>query len=152
MAARKDEREARRESGNGGSTAERAVGQAAEFGERQTEQIRSMASQTARIYQSLGEDSRGDMDAFMQSGARLAKGMQDMGWEILQFGQQSLRLSLKTANDLMTCRSVEDMMQVQQDFLRESMDTIMQESARMIELSNSVATDAVAPLNQRTGH
>lgn len=144
MAMRKD---------NGGQTGqeavERSMEQAAEFGRRQSEQVRSLADASARMAGDMA--SRQDVNALVESSTRLAKGVQDMGWEMLQFSQNSLRLSLKTANDLMACRSVEDMMEIQREFMRESVDSFMQESARILDMSNSVASE-VSKQPRGSGH
>lgn len=136
------------ESGN--RMAERGFAQVADIGRRQADQMRSLMGASARVYGDVGNLSRGDMDALMQTGARLAKGVQDMSWEMMQYTQQSMQASMRAANEMMTCRSVEDMLSVQQNFMRQSVDTFLQESARLLELSNSVASDAVTPLNDRS--
>lgn len=113
------------------------ISQAAEFSQRQQDQMRAMFGA------SNGLADGANMDAVMQSSARLAKGMQDLSWEMMQYTQQSLRLSLKTANEMMTCRSVENMLEIQRDYMRESVDTFLEESAKMLEMSTSVASQAV---------
>ena len=146
----------RRAAGNGEQTiqagsrvAERGLSQATELGRRGSEQMRSLVSASARGWRDLGSFSRGDVDVMMQSSARLARGMQEVGWEMMQYTQNSLRLGLQAANEMMTCRSVEDMVQVQRGFFKDSMDTFLQESARLLELSSHVATDAINPLAER---
>ncbi|MBI5165500.1 MAG: phasin family protein [Magnetospirillum sp.] len=136
----------------GGATrmAERNLAQATDIGRRSQEQMRSLMGASTRAYRDMSEFSRGDVDALMQTSARLAKGMQDMSWEMMQYTQDSLRMSMKAANSMMTCRSVEDFVQVQRDFLRDSVDTFLQEGARLLELSGSVANEAVSPLNERS--
>lgn len=131
--------------------ARRGVAEASEIGQRQTERLRSLLGASGEAYGDLAENSRGDVDAIMETGAKLAKGMQDVGWEVMRFTQNSLRMQMRAANDMMTCRSVEDVVQLQQDFLRESMDTFLNESARLLEMSSSVATDALHPINERAG-
>ncbi len=142
MASRKDDRD------NVEEALDPAGAMAA--GRRQAEQMRSMMAATgARVYGDMREVSRGDVDVLMQTSARLAKGMQDMSWEMMSFTQHSLQLGLKTANDLMTCRTVEDMMAVQSNFMRQSVDTLLQESARLLEMSGSMASEAVHPIQNR---
>lgn len=131
----------------GARMASAAASQAREIGTQQTDAMRALMGNTAQVYREIATD--GDMDAILQSGARLAKGMQDVGWEMMQFSQNSLRMQIKAANELMTCRSVEDMVQVQRDLMRESVDTLLNESARLLEISSNVATEALSPLNQR---
>lgn len=134
----------------GVETASGAVREAGDIGADQADRIRGLLGSSARAYRDLAAD--GDMDAILQTGARLARGMQDVGWEVMQFSQTSLRMQLRAANDLMSCRSIEDMVQVQQDLVREGMDTLLQEGARLLEISSNVATDALGPLShQRQG-
>lgn len=135
----------------GSRMAERGFAQVADLGRRQAESVRSLMGASARAYGDVGNLSRDDVDALVQSSARLAKGVQDMGWEMMQYTQQSLQMGLRVANDLMTCRSVEDMLDVQRNFVRQSVDTFLQESARLLEMSSNVATDAVNPLSDRFG-
>lgn len=141
---------AAREMGETGSRmAGRAFSQAADLSRQSSEQLRSLVDASARAYGGMTDLSRHDMDALMQSGSRLAKGMQDMGWEMMQFAQNSFRMSVQCANEMMGCRSVEDMMQVQRNFMRETMGLTMQESARLMQLSSSLASDAAGPISQR---
>lgn len=132
-----------------GRMAEQGANQAAEIGRRQSEQVRALLGAGTRLYGDLNETSKEDVDTLMQSSARLAKGVQDMSWEVMYYTQQSLQLGLRTANDLMTCRTVDDLLDLQRNFVRESVDTFLQESAKLLEMSSGVATDAAAPIQQR---
>lgn len=136
---------------SGGRMAERGFSQAADFGRRQAEQMRSLMGASTRVYGDVGNMSRDDVDALVQTSTRLAKGVQDMSWEMMQYTQQSLQMGMRVANEMMTCRTVEDMLDVQRNFMRQSVDTFLQESARLLEMSSNVATDAINPLNDRFG-
>lgn len=160
MATRKDDKDtadrpAEAASSNGeGERGRRASGdgdapRAARMAERGAEQMRSLAGASARAYRELTDFPRGDVDMLMQSSARLAKGVQDMSWEMMQFTQNSLRIGLKAANEMMTCRTVEDLVLWQRAYLKESVDTFLEESARLLEMSSNVTSDAVGPLSER---
>lgn len=131
--------------------AERGFAQVADLGRTQADQMRSLLGASARAYGDAGNLSSDDVDALVQTSARLAKGVQDMSLEVMQYTQQSLQMSMRVANDLMTCRTVEDMLNIQRDFMRQSVDTFLHESARLLEMSSNVATEAVNPLNDRFG-
>ncbi|MBC7907717.1 MAG: phasin family protein [Rhodospirillaceae bacterium] len=131
------------------SAAEAGMGQATEMNRRQTEQMRALVGTGTRMYSDLGEFSRGDVDTLVQTSARLAKGVQDMSWEVMNYTQQSFQLSMKTANDLMTCRTIEDMLNVHRNFMRQSVDTFLQESARLLEMSSGVTNEVASPMQQR---
>jgi|GEM_PF-4495469 Phasin protein. len=127
----------------------RLAEQGAEAGRRQTDQVRALLGSGTRLYSDLNEVSKDDVDTAVRSGTRLARGMQDMSWEVMRYTQQSLQLGLRTANELMICRTVDDLLNVQRNFMRASIDTFLQESAKLLEMSGGVATDAAAPIQQR---
>ena len=56
---------------------------------------------------------------------------------------------MQLASNLMECRTVEDMVGVQRDFVKETVDTLLAESARIFSMSSRVASDAVTPLGER---
>lgn len=136
---------------SGTRMAERGFAQVADIGRNQADQVRSLMGASARAYGDAGNLSSEDVDALVQTSTRLAKGVQDMGLEVMQYTQQSLQMSMRVANDLMTCRTVEDMLNIQRNFMRQSVDTFLHESARLLEMSSNVATEAVNPLSERFG-
>ncbi len=132
----------------GNRAAERGVQQAAELSRRGGEQMRSLVTASAQVYRDMTDFSKGDVDAMMQTSARLAKSVQDVSMEVMQYTQMSLRMGLQVANEMMTCRSVEDFMQVQRNFLQESVDSFLQESARLLEISSHAASETITPLTE----
>jgi hypothetical protein len=154
MAAKKDEKDvvadaAAEQMTGAGKMAEHGQEQAVEASRRQSEQMRSLLGTGTRLYSDMGEVSRGDVDNLLETGARIAKGAQEVGWEMVHYTQQSLQASLRAANQMMTCRTVEDMLNVQRNFVRESMDSFMQESVKLLELSTGGATEAAQSMQQR---
>jgi hypothetical protein len=133
----------------GSRMAEDNVAQTVEFGRRSSDQMRTLMSAGTQAYRGMTDYSKDDLDALMQSSARLAKGIQDMSWEVMQYTQENLRIGMRCANEMMGCRSVEDMLEISQNFVRQSVDTLLHESAKLLELSSTVATDAVNPINER---
>ncbi|WP_142848762.1 phasin family protein [Telmatospirillum sp. J64-1] len=130
---------------------QRGMQQMADLGRSQSDQFRNMLAMANNGYSDMARFSRGDMEALIQSSARLAKGFQEISMEMMQFSQESMRKSLKRANELMECRSVEDMLSLQQDFMKESVDDLLQESAKLLQLSSRMTNDAVQPIQQRAG-
>lgn len=134
--------------------AERATGtgaKAADIGRQQAERAKTLMSASTKAYQDVAGSSKDDVEAIMQSGARLAQGMQEVGWEMVNFTNESLRCGLRAANDLMECRSVEDMVAVQRDYVKESVDIFLSESAKLLRMTSSTANEAVTPISQRVG-
>jgi hypothetical protein len=154
MAAKKDEKDivtdtAAEQMTSASRMAEQGFAQAGEMGRRQTEQARDLLGAGTRLYSDLGEVSRGDVDNLLETSARLAKGAQEVGWEMVHYTQQSLQASLRAANEIMTCRTVEDVLKVHRNFVRESMDSFLQESVKLLELSTGNAGDAAQSVQNR---
>lgn len=131
--------------------ADRGLRQAADMARQQGEQARNLMLSSSEAYRDLTEYSRADFDAMLQSGTRLAQGLQEMGWQMSNLTQETLRLSMRLANELMGCRTVEDLVAAQRDFVKDSVDAFLAGSARMLSMSSKVASDAVTPINERVG-
>ncbi|MGE5476428.1 MAG: phasin family protein [Bacteroidales bacterium] len=154
MAAKKDDKDtiastATEQTEAGNRLLEQGLDDATDLSRRQAEQARSLLGAGTRLYSDVGEVSRGDVENLIETGARLAKGAQDVGWEVMHYTQQSLQMGMRCANELMTCRTVEDMLQVHRNFVRQSMDTMLQESVRLLELSTGTVQSAVGQAQQQ---
>lgn len=143
MAAKKDDRDVVSEA------IEQGADTAVDISRRQSEQARSLLGAGTRLYSDAGEVSRNDVDSLIETGARLAKGAQDVSWEVMHYTQQSLQMGMRCANEMMTCRTVEDMLKVHRNFVRQSMDSLLQESVRLLELSTGTAQSATEPIQGR---
>lgn len=154
MAAKKDDKDLSagtvEQAEAGGRMMETGLDQATELGRHQAEQARSLLGIGTRLYNEAGEVSQADVETLIDASARLAKGAQDLSWEMMHYTQQSLQMGMRCANELMTCRTVEDMLKVQQNFVRQSVDSLLQESVRLMELSTGSAQSATTAVQQRT--
>lgn len=153
MAAKREDKDAfaqaAEQAEKGPRLMEQGLDEVAEIGRRQAEQARSLLGAGTRLYGDVGEVSRDDVENMLETGARLAKGAQDVGWEVMHYTQQSLQLGMRCANELMTCRTVDDMLKVQRNFVRQSMDSLLQESVRLLELSTGQVQQAVGQAQQQ---
>lgn len=153
MAAKKEDKDAfaqtAEQAEKGPRLMEQGLDEAAEAGRRQAEQARSLLGAGTRLYSDVGEVSRDDMENLLETGSRLARGAQEVGWEVMHYTQQSLQMGMRCANELMTCRTVDDMLKVQRNFVRQSMDSLLQESVRLLELSTGSVQSAVGQVQQQ---
>lgn len=153
MAAKKEDKEvlaqAAEQAEKGPRLLEQGLDEATQIGRRQMEQARSLLGAGTRLYSDVGQVSRDDVENMIETGARLARGAQEVGWEVMHYTQQSLQMGMRCANELMTCRTVDDMLKVHQNFVRQSMDSLMQESVRLLELSTGSAQSAIDQAQQQ---
>lgn len=131
---------------------DRGLRQAADMARQQSEQARNLMASSADAYRDLTQYSRADFDAMFQSGARLAQGFQEMSMQMTNFTQESFRIGMRLANELLGCRTVEDVVAAQREFVRESVDILMAGSARFLSMSSKVASDAVTPIKDVAGN
>jgi hypothetical protein len=134
------------------ATAE-AVRNVTQFGRDQSQRTAEMAQQGVReaanmlgaagkSYGEIAEHSRANVEAALHSGARIARGLQEMGWEVARFSQDTLRSGFKAASDILHCRSLEDVVEVQSHFVQESLDRAIDQQARLLRLSRAAADEA----------
>lgn len=165
MAAKKDNTQSGREqtkkaegqaTGAARQAAESAGGAtraAAEEAERTARKLppefESAFNRSAGSYQELFGMSQEGLGRVMQSGTRMAQGLQEISWEMMHFTQQSMERSMRAASDMMSSRSLEDMIRIQQSYLRESLDMMMDEGTKLMQMSSRMADEAAQPVSGR---
>ncbi len=122
------------------------MNRAAELGRAQSEQFGRMFNASVSAYRDLTDWSSKDIGRLTSSQARMARGLQEMGWEVMRFTQDTLRSGMRTANDIAKCRSVEDVASLQRDFIRETMDQWLDGSVRLLRIGSDTASETIDEL------
>jgi len=81
--------------------------------------------------------------AVQASGTTLMKGAQDMTQEWAMQAQAVFQRNLDTVNALMRARSITEAMAIQDRFLRETFDSMLQGSRRLSELMVATTSDTM---------
>jgi phasin family protein len=113
------------------------------------EQVEKASSNLFKGYDevaSLGKDS---VDAYVQSTAVLAKGIEAMGKELMGFTQSTVEANVATAKALFGAKTLREVIELQTDFSRSSFDSLVAESAKLTELSVALANDTIEPMQLR---
>jgi|GEM_PF-3367672 len=97
-------------------------------------------------FASLGKDN---IDACVKSGTVVAKGMEEVSKELIGFARSCLDANVKATQALMTVHSLKEVMDLQADFTRKSIDSWMAESAKLGDLSVKLANEAIEPIQGR---
>jgi len=77
----------------------------------------------------------------LHSSTALAKGMKGMSQEYFAFLRHQIENSMERMNELWRCRTPQDVAAVQSDFMRESVESAMESSQRIADLSLKVTND-----------
>ena len=77
----------------------------------------------------------------LHSSTALAKGMKGMSQEYFAFLRHQIENSMERMNELWRCRTPQDVAAVQSDFMRESVESAMESSQRIADMSLKVTND-----------
>ncbi|CAO3354545.1 phasin family protein [Azospirillum palustre] len=113
------------------------------------EQFEKTAAQLLKSYEDLQATGKANVEALIASSTIAAKGAEDLGREVVAYGQSALDKSITTGKALLTARTIQEVVELQNDFLKSSFDSLLAETTRLQELSTKVTNEALAPLNAR---
>ena len=116
---------------------------------RTTESTERLADQVTELFgfsgdrgQELTRQSSQNMQAVTQTSTVLARGFQDVSQECLSVLREQLQRNVDGIAALLRCRSVQDVMAAQSEFLRTSLESTVEGTRRMAEASTRVANEA----------
>lgn len=114
-----------------------------------TQAAQRSASQFARAFGLTGErvqqttqQSTRNVQVLAETGAVLARGMQDISREWLNFAQDRARKNVESFGALARCRTPQDWFAVQSDLLRDNLEGALNSSRRVAQISMEVADQA----------
>ena len=99
----------------------------------------------------LTRRSSENIQALTEASTVLAKGAQDLSREWFGFAQDRQAKNMEGFKRLVGCRSVQDLIAVQSDLVRDSFQELIATNKRVAELSVRVANDAATRV-QAQGH
>ena len=90
----------------------------------------------------LARQSSQTIDAVAQCGAVLTRGAQDISREWVKLAGERLQRNLEGLKELAQCRTLPDLIAVQNRLTRENMEHMLNNSRRIAEMSLQVASEA----------
>ncbi len=102
-----------------------------------------------KIAQDASAMSQEQMDAFMKSSQIFAKGMEDMMKACMDMAQNSAAKSQEAAQELMACKTLNELTEAQTKLAQSSFDEFMTGATKMSEMGVKLATDAMEPINDQ---
>lgn len=100
-------------------------------------------------YGQLNEFSKDTMEALISSANIASRGLEVLNSEALAFSKQSMEDGVSVAKAAMTVRSVQELMEIQNDFTKSAFDTYLGQVNRVADLFTETTKEAVEPLNER---
>lgn len=90
-----------------------------------------------------------NIDAMVKAGNVMAKGMESFSQELMNFAQASAEANVAATTRLFGVKSLQEAMDLQSAFARDSFDKAVAESNKLTEMSVKVASEAFEPLQDR---
>lgn len=97
--------------------------------------------------QQATEQSARNFESIVQSGTILAGGMQSISLELLNFARKRLEQSMHRVDALVNCRTPQEVLAVQSDLVRDSLEDFVQSTRHIAEISSQMAEEAVRRMN-----
>lgn len=102
-------------------------------------------------FESLVDLSRENFAAAAKANRALSEGMQAIGQEILTYARSSLESASQAATALLEAKTLDEVIQLNTDLAKTSLETLLARSAKLSEMGVSVANEALAPWGGRMG-
>lgn len=100
-------------------------------------------------YDDLAEIGRQNLSAVMEANEALSEGLEAISKEIASYARTSFEQAGHTATALLAAKTLEEVLQLNTDIARGAIETLLKRSAKLSEMSMSVATQTLAPLGSR---
>jgi phasin family protein len=113
------------------------------------EQVEKASETLFKRYDEAASFGKDNVDAYVHSSAALARGVESMGKELMGIAQSTLEANVATTKALLGARSVRELIDLQTEFSRSRFDSLLAESAKLTELSLSLANEAIEPIQAR---
>lgn len=113
------------------------------------EQVEKASAAAVAGYDDFAAFQKNSMEAFVASGAILAKGLEALGREYFAFAEEAVEVNSKTAKALLTAKSLKEVVELQSGFARNAFDKSLSESGKLSEMSVRIATDAIEPVQKQ---
>ena len=109
----------------------------------------SSAARTMDIYHDASERSAERVQALFSSWMAIGRGFQQMQHAWLEMCDHALEHAAHKPQDLLQCKTMVEVAEVQRDLYIDAVDHALESSSRLLEMMNHTARDAVRPLQSR---
>jgi phasin family protein len=127
-------------------TAHQAYDKILGSGREHVEKANQAMIKTAEEMQKLSKEN---LEACIQASQIIAKGMQELGREWTAYMQESLERSAAAAKALMAARSFQEVVSLQSDWVKASLDKLVAETTKLSERTVKVTNEAMEPISAR---
>jgi len=133
----------------GADAASQSVEQAVAMTQEQVAAAVKAGSEVFENYEDVVAFNKDNLDAVVSANATLVKGFQTLNTEFFAIVQASLEQNAKVAQKIFSCTSVQEVVAVQNDLLKNNYTAVLDKGRKLNDLTVKVAEESVAPLTTR---
>lgn len=104
---------------------------------------------SSKAIEELSEITKGNVEAFVESGKIAAKGVETMGQEAADYGRKSFEAATANMKSLASVKSPTEFFQLQSELLSSAFDAFAKETAKNSESLLKLAGDVAQPISSR---
>ncbi|MEQ8354211.1 MAG: phasin family protein [Kiloniellaceae bacterium] len=113
------------------------------------EQVDKASTNLFKSYDDVANHGKDTVDAYVESSTVFAKGIEALSKELMGFTQSAVEANIAATKALFGAKTVNEVIDLQNEFSRTRFDSLVSESAKLTELSMSLANDAFEPIQLR---
>ncbi len=97
----------------------------------------------------MGAFSKHNVEAMVTSMTNAGKGVEQINAAVMAYTKTAMEESIETAKKMASAKSVQELIELQTEYAKHSMDAYMGEVNKVTDLYAGVMKDAFQPLNER---
>lgn len=113
------------------------------------EKAKVAVEKSSKTAEELGDITKGNLEAFVESSKIAAKGFETLGQGAAEYGRQSFEKTSATLKSFASVKSPTEFFQLQSDLLTSAFDALASESARTSEAVLKLAGEIAQPISSR---
>lgn len=109
---------------------------------------KSADAMTKAMYEGISS-SRDNLEAIVECSNVAAAMAKDVSTEMFEYGNKAFAESVEVSKDLLACRTINDMMELQNRIMKSAMDSAFSQSTRLANMIFEYSSEALEPINER---
>lgn len=102
-----------------------------------------------KSFETFGSFGRENFDAWMQASNSAVKLFETMNAEQMAFTKSQVEDTVSAAKAMMGAKTLQEAYDLQNDYMKSSMDAVMQQSTKLGEMSTKLTKESFEPLSER---
>ncbi|MBN9525568.1 MAG: phasin family protein [Alphaproteobacteria bacterium] len=131
----------------GKENVEKVVKLGTEAAEKVMSYNRQRVDAAVKAYDELTGFNKQTVEAVVSAGNVTVKGIESLNAEVMAFAKHQIEDSIAATKAVFGAKTLQEVLEVQQDFAKAAFDAYMAETTKLGELTAKFAQDAFAPIN-----